>query len=288
MTLEEIKALIDYNGPDRMVHFTDYILLKAEQSSKYKIFKSKFETFEEKMGGIAIGEVIVVTGNRKEGKTLFVESWVRSMIESNPEAKTVFFSYETNPDSIAAKYMHDESAPLYLPLVLESGNFEWLKAKCLEAKYKFNAKIIVVDHLGFIVDMASKLNYTLNVGAVVRNLKRLATEHGFALILIAHQNQPKEGKEASVDNIGHSAAIGQDSDATIVVMRREDFDPVELRDIELKRPMNLPYLTRSLDASEEDKHSTGLALVKIDCNRRTGTYRWKKLFQKRGPFLVEV
>lgn len=289
MTPEEIKTLIAYQGPDRVVHFTDYILENASKPPG-KNFKSGFKSFEEKMGGIQSGEVVVISGHRKEGKTLFAESWIRSMTRLNPEAKTAILSYEVSPDTLLAKYVNDEAAPIYLPLKLETMNFEWLRQRCAEAKYKYNCRIVMIDHLHFMIDMATQQNMSLNIGGFMRSLKhKIALEMQLGIILISHQGQPREGREASVDTIRDSSFVAQESDATVIVSRRENYNPVELNDVaNMKGEIYAELLRPPADASPDDKFSAGLSLVKIDCHRRTGTYRWKKLFQKRGDWLEEV
>lgn len=288
--VNEIDGLIKYGGTDRVVHFTEYLLEKASQGSSSSRFASGYKNFDEKMGGIETGEVVVVSGHRKEGKTLFVESWVRNMGKLNPNAKTVMFSYEVQPDRLLAKYVKDDTTPIYLPMELKTMDFEWLLKRCSEAKYKYNAKIIMIDHLHFQVDMNTKQNMSLNIGAYMRRLKKdIALDLNLAVILIAHQGQPREGKEASIDGIRDSSFVAQESDATIIVSRRKNFTALEVRDIELKTGEEISALLKPPENMDEiDEYSSGLAIVTIECHRRTGVYHWKKLFQKRGEFMEEV
>jgi len=277
---------ITYTGTDRVVHFTDYLLQKAGDIGGNKRFYSGFSQFDSKMGGLETGEVIIISGHRKEGKTLFAESWIKGMVDKDPEAKAMILSYEVQADKLLAKYISNINRPIYLPLSLETMDFEWLKKKCVEAKFKYNCKIVLIDHLHFMVDMNTKQNMSLNIGAFMRRLKQdIALKLNMAAILIAHQGQPKEGRDASIDSIRDSSFVAQESDATIIVSRRKNLDAVELHDVgeELSRKLKAPD-----DAPFEDKFSAQLALVKIECHRRTGVFQWKKLYQKRGEFFEEV
>jgi replicative DNA helicase len=286
MTPEEA---VKYEGPDRVVHFTDYLLSKTRLSSN-KSFKSGFTKFEEHMGGIETGEVVVITGHRKEGKTLFAESWLRGMMKVTPETRPMILSYEVQPEKLLAKYVNDETLPIYLPLTLEAMNFDWLLRKCQEAKYKYNCRLVMIDHLHFMIDMALQQNMSLNIGGFMRSLKhQIAIGLNMGIVLLAHQGQPKEGREASVDTIRDSSFISQEADAVVVVSRRENLDQVELRDVQNSMGDEQANILRPPEgALMEDKYSAGLAIIKIDCHRRMGTYRWKKLFQKRGEWLTEV
>lgn len=92
---------------------------------------------------------------------------------------------------------------------MKAGNFEWLKLKCLEAKMKYNCQVIFIDHLHFLVDMETKLNMSLNIGAVMRQIKHdIAKEMGLMVFLIAHQGQPGSDAEPSLGNIRDSSFIG--------------------------------------------------------------------------------
>lgn len=278
---------VEYKGKDRVVHFTEYLKLKAIASGQ-TIFKSEFGSFDHAMGGLATGEVIVISGHRKEGKTTFAESWVRSMARVDPLAKAAIFSFEMPPTQLLEKWKEDPAMPLYLPLELEA-SFEWLQRRCVEAKFKYGARIIVIDHLGFMVDMATR-NFSVNIGAFMRRLKLdVALKHDLAVILLVHQTQAKDGNEASVDSLYGSVTIGQDSDATVIVMRRENLNAVELKDFIAKAGEHkLHLVTPGPLADPDDNCSACLTVVKVDCHRRTGTRRWKKMFRKAGDWMVEI
>lgn len=285
---DKIKEAIAYKGPDRVVRFTDYLLTKAEAPT-LKTFHSQFEAFDKNIGGLQTGEVVVVSGNRKNGKTLFVESWIRSMVKQDPSANPVFFSFEVLPEVLLAKYVSEPEMPIYLPLTLKMIDFEWFKKKCLEAKYKFNCRVIMIDHLHYMVDMAIKQNMSLNIGAFMRRLKQdIAIDLKMAVILVAHQGQPREGKEASMDTLRDSSFVSQESDSTIIVSRRKNLDEVEVRDYESTYGADFVSDLKPPVSVEKNEYSAGLAIVKVDCHRRTGVYQWKKLFQKRGNFMEEV
>lgn len=284
-----IEEAIAYEGKDRIVHFTDYLEIKKSALVGRKSFQSHFGSFDKATGGLRTGQVVVISGHRKEGKTTFAESWIRSMASVDAEAKAVVLSYEMPPEELLLKWKGDPNMPLYLPLELEAGNFEWILKKCLEAKYKFNANIVMIDHLGFVVDMATK-NASFNIGAFMRRLKlEVALRHNMAVILIVHQKQVDENKEASVDSLFGSVTIGQDSDATIIVLRRDNLNKTELQDFVMKAGEHkLHLVTPPALADPDDPSSAGLAIVKVDCHRVTGVRKWKKMFRKNGDWMDEI
>lgn len=283
----KLKELVSYEGKDRVVHFTDYLLARANIDTGVKRFKSDFLYFDEKCG-LETGEVVVLSGYTKAGKTLFAESWCRSMSRNNKNAKPLILSYEVQAEKMLAKYVNDSELPIYVPMGLEAMDFNWLKNRCLEAKLKYGCSIVLIDHLHFLVDMAMKQNMSLNIGGFMRRLKHeIAIGLNMAVLLIAHQGQPKEGQDPSLGNIRDSSFVAQESDATIVIWRRENFAPIDFAELAKKygeeRVKNLGLIDQG-----EDKYSSGLSMVKIACHRRTGVMDAKKLFRKHGNFLEEV
>jgi replicative DNA helicase len=292
MTLRDDElGLSGYQGPDRIVHFTEFLKAKAASGQGIIRFESRFEKFEQQLQGLETGEVAVVTGYAKNGKTLFAESWLRSMTLAEPSICPVIFSFELQPEKLLAKYAADPLHPVFLPLQLKTMSFEWLYDRCVEAKLKHRAQAILIDHLHFLVDMNTKQNMSLNIGAFMRRLKHeIALGLNMAVILIAHQGQPREGTEASFGGMRDSSFIGQESDMTIIVSRRQDLNAVEAKEYEMRGVpwIKVEQLKHQATAAQEDKYSAGLATVKIAVARRSGCYDWSKLFRKVGNFVEEV
>lgn len=284
-----------YDGPDQVEHFFDHWTRKTEQSATAKRFISGFETFDQKLGGIETGEVVVISGKKKNGKTLFAESWIRAMLFRDEKIKAMYLSYEVQTEKLLVKYLDNPKFNIYVPRILKTMDFEWFKEKCLEAKIKHGVNLVLIDHLHFMIDMALKQNFSLNIGAFMRRLKQeIAIGMDMAVILIAHQGQLKDDQAASSNSLRDSSFIAQESDATIIVSRKKNFDEADMNKLEQKQPSKYQrYCDRVMTRNEqgieaEDIYSMGLALVTIDCARRTGTYEFKKVFQKVGEFMEEL
>ncbi|HET9145762.1 MAG TPA: DnaB-like helicase C-terminal domain-containing protein [Sphingomicrobium sp.] len=306
---ERLAELASYDGRDRIVHFTDFLLAKAGENRGTQRFDCEFPALNEQIQGLETGEIAVVTGYAKNGKTLFAESWLRSMCKITPALNPVIFSFEVQADKIMAKYTPEPERPIYLPMELRTMDFEWLLERCLEAKLKYASKAILIDHLHFLVDMNTRQNMSLNIGAFMRRLKHdVALKLNLAVILIAHQGQPKEDKEASFGGMRDSSFIGQESDMTLIVSRRRNFEEAEIEayvtearrklvkrvnggelipdDAEAEIDRNAAMFTAAL--RDHDRHSCRLATVRVAVARRSGAYDWAKLFRKSGHFLEEL
>lgn len=286
--IQREERLASYEGPDRVVHFTDYIKLKQEENQKIKSFKSGFSSFDEKMGGLATGEVTVISGRTGEGKTLFAESLMRKMIQADDSVKACMFSFEVSPFTLLMKYQEDQRTPLYVPQALEAMNIDWLADRILEAKIKYDCRFFVLDHLHYLVDMAVRQNMSLNIGAFMRRLKfEIATQMNVAVLLIAHQDKGDKKDEASLEGIRDSTFIAQEADNVVIVSRKKDFLNVEID--AMPKPAQEKIRHRMPAFPDlQNPFSQNFATVQIAKARRMGTFRWPKLFQKVGNFLEEV
>ena len=294
--IEEIK---NYSGPYKVTHFTDHLLEKIQKVGSSHRFKSTFPVFDGKLDGIETGEVVVVSGETKQGKTLFVESWLNGLRAKSELVGTLIFTYEVQPERLLAKYVNNEKTRIYLPMELKTMDFDWLKERCLEAAIKYNCNVVMIDHLHFLVDMNTRQNMSLNIGAFMRRLKKeIAQDLNMAVILIAHQGQTKENQGASIRNIRDSSFVGQESDAIIIVSRKKNYDNVDLKDIEnksgtkkmeeIKARIKIDEKDPIEDNYSKDNYSMGLAMVSIERARRSGVFEFKKVFIKKGEFLEEL
>ncbi len=291
MNQETIEKALAYDGPDKIKHFTDYLKDLADKIDKNKTFKSGFKEFDEKSGGIETGEVVVISGHTKNGKTLFAESWLNGMMNIDSAAKSAIFSFEVQTEKLLIKYMKNPELPLYVPESLKTMDFEWLKNRCIEAKFKYNCRIVLIDHLHFLVDMNTKQNMSLNIGAFMRRLKHeIALGLNMSVILIAHQGQAKEGVAASIGGIRDSSFVGQEADSLILVSRLKNYTTDDFPKIEKKygyqRRSNLEKIQENSDPF--DDYSAGFAKVTIARTRRTGVYDVSRTFRKAGDFLEEL
>lgn len=276
-----------YSGDDRIVPIAEFPNPNAGHTPT---FKCGYPSFDEKLGGVQVGEVVVITGHTKNGKTLFAESWLRSIMHQDPLAKTTVFSFEVQTHKLIQKYIGDDAVRIYVPLQLKTMDFDWLKARCQEGRDKYGSHLVLIDHLHFLVDMNTTQNMSLNIGAFMRRLKQeIAIGLNLAVVLIAHQGQAQKGVAASLHTIRDSSFVAQEADSIIAVTRRENYNAAELKEFESKYGEGRAMILRNLCEGEyEEPYSAGLAVVSIERTRRTGVYEYKKLFRKSGEFMEEV
>ncbi len=273
---EEAKAT-NYAGSDRMVHFLDYHQDHFKQDEKIKTFHTGLTQLDALVEGFQTGEVVVITGPTGNGKTLCADTIGMRLMRHQKQA-IAWFSYEVPTLKMIDKYVTAQDKDrlgLFVPYILVAGQFEWIKARCLEAKLKHNISAVIVDHLHFLVDMQTQHNMSLNIGAVMRKFKReIAVDMNLLVFILAHQGQKKEG-EPSLENIRDSSFIAQEADMVFVVYREPDPLPSVL-----KANADIKGYERS--------YTEGRAFVKIEKARRSGVYRRKIAYQKQGHWLEEA
>lgn len=259
------ESLIQYQGDDRVLSWSQYLKSKQENIGKSIRLSSGFNELDFFTDGFQTGELITISGYTAMGKTLFLKSLIRSF--GINEVPVVCFSYEDLVERYLQKFKEENATyPIYVPLKLETGNLQWLEDRIVEAQLKYNARVVTIDHLHYLMDMGyGKENMSLKIGSIMRFLKKqIAEEHNMIVFLVAHQEKTKDNEEASINTIRDSSLIAQESDDVIIVQRMPD---------------------EKVKNASDAVYEKGYSMVKIDKARRAGTFRKRLTFQKKGEWL---
>jgi len=144
----------------------------------------------------------------------------------------------------------------YLPKKNKAQDFDWFMERCLEAFFKYNTRIFFIDHLHYLIDMARVRNPSLDIGVIVRRIKRFAVDNDFIIFLMAHVGK-NTGDDLSWKDLRDSSFIGQESDCVIMIQRTP-------------------------------KEGQNRARASIEFHRRTGIMEWMIYLEKQKGLLVEV
>lgn len=250
----------------------DYLSNREKNVGKTVKLSSGFAELDYFTEGFATGELITISGYTGMGKTLFLKSLMRSF--GINQVPVLCLSYEDSVERYLEKFKQEGADytiyPITVPNRLQTGDLGWLEERVTEAQLKFNARVVTIDHLHYLMDMGQgRENMSLKIGSIMRFLKtRIAEEHNMIVFVVAHQEKLREGcEEASINTIRDSSLIGQESDSVIIVQRMPD-------DKNQKR--------------NEETYELGTAMVKVDKARRAGTFRKRLTFQKSGDWLVPL
>lgn len=194
-----------------------------EEQGSDKLFvnvKSKIPALDEAVRGFQDGELYVISGPTKNGKTLLAQSLTVAF--AGQQVYSLWFSYEVHPRQFLSCF-YDELPLFYMPQGLVAGSMNWIEGKILESFKKYHTRIVFIDHLHYLFDMAQRGQSTsLAIGAVIRRLKLLAVKHRFVIFLLCHTTKPgDEGADLSYQSIRDSSFVSQESDCVIMIQRTE-------------------------------------------------------------------
>ena len=209
------EAFESYNGEDKVL--TSFELqdqLCSEKTEPHVNVRSGIPGIDYACDGFRDGELIIISGPTKNGKTLLAQTFTVNFSKNREYA--CWFSYEVPARQFLEQF---PVLPLfYLPVKNQSQDFSWFMERCIEAFFKYNTRIFFIDHLHFLVDMAKVSNPSLEIGAIVRRIKRFAVENDFVIFLLCHIKKT-EGEDISYRDLRDSSFIAQDSDTCIMIKR---------------------------------------------------------------------
>ena len=248
--IELEKKLSEYTGDDEVITSIE-ALSRCGNKEKVSVMNSGMLKLDEYIRGFYGGELNVVSGITGNGKTLFCQTLSKNFADWG--YKSLWFSYEVQ----TLQFLNQMGHPLplfFLPNMLKSNTLQWLYERIMEAKLKYQIEAVFVDHLHFIADVMLKKNPSLEIGQVMRTLKRWALEFNVSFFLIAHTTKIKPETELDLGDTRDSSFIEQEADNVFYIWRKVKVDG---------------------------------GILKIAKNRRFGIYGKKIDLVKDGMFLRE-
>lgn len=242
-----------YDGDDKVL--TSFELqdkLNADKKEPYVSVMSGIPGIDYACEGFQDGELIIISGPTKQGKTLLAQTFTVAFTKK--KHFPCWFTYEVPPRQFLSQF---PILPLfYLPSNNKAQDFNWFMDRCLESFFKYNTRIFFIDHLHFLVDMARVSNPSLEIGAIVRRIKRFAVDNDFVIFLLCHIKK-NEGDDLSYKDLRDSSFIAQDSDTCIMIKRTP-------------------------------KIGQNTAKARVEFHRRTGKTEWVVDLEKQYGLLREI
>lgn len=211
---KEKPDLRGYDGPDRVISSYEMTDDLKKNETACIIVKSKIPGLDAATGGFQTGELITISGPTKNGKTLFSQTLTKNFHEQ--QVFSLWFSFELPPRQFLNCF---RDLPLiFMPKILRSADMDWLEDRILEGFQKYNTRVIFLDHLHYLFDMARSRNPSIEIGQVIRRLKLLAARENLIVFLMCHTN--KNGTEnLSYQSLRDSSFVSQESDSVLMVKR---------------------------------------------------------------------
>jgi replicative DNA helicase len=218
--LREYEALREYDREDKAITSHEvWKQLEVLRSKPVAKFMTKFPTLDSYLDGFREGDVVVVSGITKNGKTTLCQNITNSLAESG--VNCMWFSYEVMPLEFLTKFKPE--LPFFtMPAKLKNNALAWIDQRIAEHIAKFNTKVVFIDHLHFLLDM-SQLgrggNTSLIIGGIMRELKNIAIDREVCIVLVAHTTKIKFDEEPDLSSIRDSSFIGQEADTVLMIWR---------------------------------------------------------------------
>lgn len=184
---------------------------------------------DDVMGGFENGRLYVLSAMTKQGKTTMAQTIMYNMsLQSLP---SLFFSFEMGWQEVIRKYIDMDKCtgtlstklPLFMPIELHRGGgdlqYQWLFEAIAKAIVEQGIKLVVIDHLHFLLPLKDYQNTSFIIGGIVREVKRMAVILNIPIILIAHTTKIKDDKVPDWTDIRDSSFITQEADVVLMMYR---------------------------------------------------------------------
>lgn len=224
------EQLAKYEGDDRIVSSLEMKEEIAKQKDVFR-FNAPFPTLEKLINGFEAGELILLSGATKHGKTSLGLTFTYHFEKEG--VKCLWFSFEMPPRQLLAKFPEGKLPLFYLPHQLTDRNLNWIEQRILEAKLKFDCRIIFIDHLHFLLDMAQLSNASIQIGSIMGALKSIALKHNLVIFIVAHIRKfdatPKK-QLPSYEDVRDSNLSSAYSDKVLMINRVRNKETKEFED----------------------------------------------------------
>jgi len=214
-------------------------------------------------GGMQPGELMVVSGPTKNGKTSFCQNV--SFKQALLDIPTLWLTLEMSWQEITRKFgeMYKgyrlpkdkdiDSLPIYYPVDTRGVGLEWVEEHIRNAKEKYGVKMVFIDHLHFLLKLQGNTsNISFAIGEIVRGVKQLAIKYQIPIVLVAHTKKLDVVEMPDINSIRDSSFIAQESDFAVILWR------------ERKK------MKHGTDIMDNEDIYTDRTILSLETNRRVG------------------
>ncbi len=213
MSVDDFNKLKDYQGPDRVLTSFELQDILSHTSEPELRIKAKIPSLDKYLEGFEGGELIAISGPRKSGKTLLAQTLTINFLPT----KSLWFSYELTMRQFLRAFT--DLPNFVAPLRLEIQDLPWMEKRIKEAILKYSIGAVFIDHLHFLWDMSRNRNASLEIGSVVRRLKKMAIDYNLAIFLLCHMKKMQFDKEPDDSDVRDSSLVSSESDSGIIIWR---------------------------------------------------------------------
>jgi replicative DNA helicase len=270
------ETLKNYEGEDRLVWWSE-IKAQIDNEPIPPVYKTGIESLDDVTGGFREKQLIVLAGDSGHGKTTMGIFLLEKLRQLSP----IMFPLEQSAVELIRQRIDNGHA---IPNILSPESLSsktttaWIEERIIEGIAKFNTKLILVDHLGYIDSDGEggknrKENLAYRVGEVMRDLKGIAKRWNVVIITLVHISQHDEGQPPNRKDIKNSSDIIQECDLAMFVWKKNS----------LQKKIRI-YDNKALLSIQKNRHSGKNANLGFEFDTATGWYReeftWAKSLEE--------
>lgn len=241
-----------YDGDDKIISFEEIAEEIKNAPPPFKI-SSKIEGLDKLLhGGFMYQTVTTISATPKSGKTSYCMYLTTQMKDQNP----LWLALEESTKTLLRKMIKfgNDIPHGYSPAKKRTVTLGWIESKIIEAKVKFQTKVVFIDQLDFIVPQDNVGDrHDLKIAQTMRELHDMAVRHDVAIFLICHLNQIEPDVKPTTRNLRGSTSIWGEADNCIFLWRecrRENGSIIYSNNVEV-----------SLQANREDGDTGVIGMV---------------------------
>lgn len=221
------ETMAAYDGEDKL-YTSAQIAEELKDKPRPEGFKTKIESLDSLTGGFRLKQVVSMFAHAKHGKTE-VAMWFMSLF---PELNPVLIPLEQDAEELLSQRIERGYsiphfvAPKYHDIFVPT---EWIEQRVVEGIAKYNSKMVVIDHLGYIDNNGKdgkhkRENLAYRLGQVMKEVKGLAKKWDVLIVLLVHISEGDEGQPPQLKDIGNSSDIKKESDTVIAIWRKNTLE----------------------------------------------------------------
>lgn len=254
---EEILRV--YKGEDEVVEAKTYMetIESLRKNTEALRLPSGLPGLDSIIEAFWEGNLVVVSGPTKEGKTTFCQTLTLHF--SAMGQNCLWFPFDTPAEELISRF--NEKVNIFLPQKNPpSKKLEWLEKRIIEGLAKFNTRIVFIDHLGMLTRSDNFHNYATELQKIVEELKQIAIRWRVIIFINHHIRKIDTYTIPTLSDLKDSVGVATDSDMVLMVWRKK------------KKTDHGP------DTSNE-------GTISVLSNRRTGRTGWVDLVHQGDRFL---
>jgi replicative DNA helicase len=221
-----LDPLRNYKGKDEVV-IAEEVKKSINITDEQKKFLTSIDPINKILDGFKAGDLITTSGISGNGKTELLISFTKDFIDRN--YKVLWVSFEVNPKDFMNRF-GDYDPIFFMPKSNVPNNLDWLLSRMIEAKAKYDCDIVIIDHLHFLLDMATLGNKNIShlFGGIIRRIKTYALKLDMAVFLVAHLNKTATKDVPDLPDLRDSSFTYQEADTVLIIHRNNTDEQIDM------------------------------------------------------------